>query len=165
MTWTVTWTDDKVALTEKLWLDGFSYRQIAAELGITRNAVGGFINRRDWKREPQTIKQKVERPREGKPITFKHVIAKITRPRPKDFDLPPDQSTFAVTFDDLQYRHCRFPLGASPFMFCGADKIEGSSYCGRHHRLCYYRHTRVSGEEGQLIRERNMRNYRLRRVA
>ena len=159
------WTDDKVALTEKLWLDGFSYGQIAVELGITRNSVSGFINRRGWKREPQTIKQKVERPREGKPVTFQHVIAKITRPKPKDFDLPPDQSTFAVTFAELGSKHCRFPIGDRPFMFCGAGKIEGSSYCGRHHRICNNQiQERISPEDAQLIRERNMRNYRLRRV-
>ena len=163
----MTWTDDRVELTKQLWLDGFSYTQIGAELGVTRNAVCGLINRRGWRREPQTITQRVQRPRQAKPMTFRHVIAKITRPGPKEKDagLPKDQSTFAVTFADLQSRHCRFPIGERPFMYCGADKIEESSYCGRHHRLCYHQHTRVSPEDAQLIRERNMRNYRLRRVA
>ena len=36
----ITWTDDRVELLKKLWGDGLSASQIAAELGgITRNAV------------------------------------------------------------------------------------------------------------------------------
>ena len=44
MTWT--WTDERVELLKKLWADGLSASQIAAELGgITRNAVIGKVHR------------------------------------------------------------------------------------------------------------------------
>src|SRR5258706_7746842 len=40
------WTDDRVELLKKLWSDGCSASQIAAELGyITRNSVIGKIHR------------------------------------------------------------------------------------------------------------------------
>ena len=40
------WTDERVALLTKLWADGLSASQIAAELGgITRNAVIGKVHR------------------------------------------------------------------------------------------------------------------------
>ena len=42
----MTWTDERVELLKKLWSDGLSASQIAAELGgITRNAVIGKVHR------------------------------------------------------------------------------------------------------------------------
>ena len=43
----MSWTDERVELLRKLWLDGLSASQIAAELahGITRNAVIGKVHR------------------------------------------------------------------------------------------------------------------------
>ena len=42
----MSWTDDRVELLKKLWADGLSASQIAAELGgITRNAVIGKVHR------------------------------------------------------------------------------------------------------------------------
>ncbi|MGZ3259711.1 MAG: GcrA family cell cycle regulator, partial [Croceibacterium sp.] len=42
----MSWTDERVALLSKLWADGLSASQIAAELGgITRNAVIGKVHR------------------------------------------------------------------------------------------------------------------------
>ena len=42
----MTWTDERVELLKKLWADGLSASQIAAELGgITRNAVIGKVHR------------------------------------------------------------------------------------------------------------------------
>ncbi len=40
------WTDERVELLKKLWADGLSASQIAAELGgVTRNAVIGKVHR------------------------------------------------------------------------------------------------------------------------
>ena len=43
----MSWTDERVETLRKLWLDGKSASQIAAELsnGITRNAVIGKVHR------------------------------------------------------------------------------------------------------------------------
>lgn len=42
----MTWTEDRVDLLRRLWIDGLSASQIAAELGgITRNAVIGKVHR------------------------------------------------------------------------------------------------------------------------
>lgn len=43
----MTWTDDRVALLKKLWMEGLSASQIASELsgGVTRNAVIGKVHR------------------------------------------------------------------------------------------------------------------------
>ena len=40
------WTDERVALLKKLWLEGLSASQIAKQLGgVTRNAVIGKVHR------------------------------------------------------------------------------------------------------------------------
>ena len=42
----MSWTEERVELLKKLWADGLSASQIAAELGgITRNAVIGKVHR------------------------------------------------------------------------------------------------------------------------
>ena len=42
----MSWTSERVDLLKKLWLDGLSASQIAAELGgVTRNAVIGKVHR------------------------------------------------------------------------------------------------------------------------
>ena len=42
----MTWTDERVETLKRLWIDGLSASQIAAELGgITRNAVIGKVHR------------------------------------------------------------------------------------------------------------------------
>src|SRR5204863_6919853 len=42
----MTWTEERVELLKKLWQDGLSASQIAAELGgVTRNAVIGKVHR------------------------------------------------------------------------------------------------------------------------
>ena len=42
----MTWTDERVELLKKLWIDGLSASQIASELGgVTRNAVIGKVHR------------------------------------------------------------------------------------------------------------------------
>ncbi|MCB9993045.1 MAG: GcrA cell cycle regulator [Hyphomicrobiaceae bacterium] len=43
----MSWTDERVELLKKLWMDGLSASQIAAELGngVTRNAVIGKVHR------------------------------------------------------------------------------------------------------------------------
>ena len=57
----MSWTDERVELLKKLWADGLSASQIAAELGgITRNAVIGKVHRLGSFRPGQ--KPLVERP-------------------------------------------------------------------------------------------------------
>ena len=42
----MSWTDERVELLKKLWTDGLSASQIAAQLGgVTRNAVIGKVHR------------------------------------------------------------------------------------------------------------------------
>lgn len=112
------WTDERIELLKKDWAGGFSASQIAGRLGgCTRNAVIGKANRLGLSQS--------DKPR----LTF-------SRPKPQEIELPPDQSPCAVTFLQLAAHHCRWPIGDSPFMYCGARRDDGS-YCLRHHRISY----------------------------
>src|SRR2546423_15305097 len=73
---TMMWTDERVELLKKLWADGLSASQIAAELGgITRNAVIGKVHRLGLSGR---AKSPSSAPRPRKPRTHSHVM----RPRP-----------------------------------------------------------------------------------
>jgi hypothetical protein len=52
----IKWTDEQESLLRKLWADGFSANQIAAELGgVTRNAVIGKVHRMGCKRQVKDV--------------------------------------------------------------------------------------------------------------
>ena len=53
----MSWTDERVELLRKLWSDGLSASQVAAELGagITRNAVIGKIHRLGLAERAKTV--------------------------------------------------------------------------------------------------------------
>lgn len=67
----MTWTDERIALLKQLWTrDGLSAGQIAATLGVTRNAVIGKVHRLG-------LVQPYSPPR---PRTFKVKLPSLVRP-------------------------------------------------------------------------------------
>lgn len=67
----MTWTDERVALLKKLWMEGLSASQIAAELsgGVTRNAVIGKVHRLKLsaRAKPASVAQRPKAPRQSAP--------------------------------------------------------------------------------------------------
>src|SRR4026209_1467277 len=69
----MSWTDERVELLKKLWADGLSASQIAAELGgITRNAVIGKVHRLGLSGRAKSPSSSVPRPR--KPRSSGHMM-------------------------------------------------------------------------------------------
>src|SRR5246127_5607992 len=61
------WTDERVELLKKLWADGLSASQIAAELGgITRNAVIGKVHRLGLSGRAKSPSSAAPRPRKAR---------------------------------------------------------------------------------------------------
>jgi hypothetical protein len=60
---------------------------------------------------------------------------KTSAPLPKP--PPPYLGFMGVTFENLEYRMCRYPQGESPYLFCGSPAKEGSSYCSHCHEICW----------------------------
>ena len=150
------WTDERVELLRKLWHDGLSCSQIAAELGgISRCAVIGKVHRLGLPgRERRTIEngragkrsrtpeQKLrrnflERQKRGWAIPPELTSDAPTQPVEAPMDIPAEQQR---TLHHLTNSTCKFPLWGpdkDTGMFCGGKTIEGLSYCGGHARLCY----------------------------
>src|SRR4030081_2846895 len=62
------WTDERVETLKKLWADGLSASQIAAELGgITRNAVIGKVHRLGLSGRAKSPSSSAPRPRKARP--------------------------------------------------------------------------------------------------
>lgn len=142
-----TWTEDKVKLLATLFSEGWSRGQIAAKLGVTRNAICGKLDRlgaslssfvtgasgleRPPRRyEPQRVGRPAKQDRQAwrptaRPVAETAVALAAEAPR-----APP---TSPIVLMDLRHNTCRWPVndGLPQFMFCGAHCDPGP-YCIEH---------------------------------
>jgi GcrA cell cycle regulator len=142
----MTWTDERCDTLRRLWADGLSCSEIAAELrGVTRNAVIGKVNRLGLEKRRISIPPyerklgMVTRRKAVKPKFNGHVDLGIETEPDGLTDLPPDTSENPVTLMELTDDTCRWPLGdpqSKDFRFCG-DKPGHGPYCQRHAHLAY----------------------------
>jgi len=151
----MTWTDERVEMLKKLWADGLSASQIAAELGgITRNAVIGKVHRLGLSGRAKSPSSAAPRPR--KPRAHSHML-RVSRPSMRgntalahayEFDVEPEPALLdnviplgqRRTLLELTEETCRWPIGdpAQPdFFFCGGQAITGLPYCAYHSRVAY----------------------------
>ena len=154
---TMNWTDDRVELLKKLWSDGLSASQIAAELGgISRNSVIGKVHRLGLSGRAKSPSSSV--PRQRKPRTHGHMM-RIARPGIRgntalapmhsyDVDLEPEPELIdniipigqRCSILELTESKCKWPIGdpsSVDFFFCGGKTVEGLPYCGHHSRVAY----------------------------
>lgn len=159
----MSWTDERIELLRKLWLDGMSASRIASELanGLTRNAVIGKVYRLGLSGRTKPAGMVEAPPRvHVKPAPRVAVAAPPAvpvvhgntalafSPAPVEAEPVPQVSedvvvAFAepVTIVELRESMCRWPIGApgSPdFRFCGAAKRVGAGpYCAHHAGIAY----------------------------
>jgi hypothetical protein len=104
--------------------------------GITKNAVIGKSRRMNLdRRDPQEFRANVQQKKRERKMTKRVLVAAPIEPL-----LPPRPVDGSVTIYQLGVGDCKFPLGAMgdypPFMFCGKEQHDGSSYCADHFRIC-----------------------------
>ncbi|HEU5018223.1 MAG TPA: GcrA family cell cycle regulator [Pseudolabrys sp.] len=145
------WTDERVELLKKLWAEGLSASQIAAELGgITRNAVIGKVHRLGLSGRAKSPSSAAPRPR--KPRASGHML-RVSRPAIRgntalayDFEVEPEPELVEIPFDQrknllqLNEHTCRWPIGdpgSTDFFFCGGDTANELPYCSYHARVAY----------------------------
>ena len=149
------WTDERVELLKKLWTDGLSASQIAAELGgITRNAVIGKVHRLGLSGRAKSPSSSAPRPR--KPRAPGHMM-RLPRPSMRgntalapiyetDLEAEPELIENIIpigqrcTLLELNESKCRWPIGdpgTAEFFFCGGPPLEGVPYCSYHSRVAY----------------------------
>jgi GcrA cell cycle regulator len=162
----MSWTNERIALLQKLWLEGNSASRIANELGcgITRNAVIGKVYRLGLSGRvkasaghvPASSHQKASRraahPRGGGQASVGQASIGNTALALQPLVLEAPMSQLArdvvvpicepVTIMDLRESMCRWPIGdpaQSDFRYCGAKKIPGQgAYCSCHAGIAYH---------------------------
>jgi GcrA cell cycle regulator len=157
----MSWTNERIELLQKLWLEGWSASRIAAELGngITRNAVIGKVFRlglsgRSGKagHENSTAAHHKQARRtahrhSGGPqivgntaLVMDSLAIEIPLPRQAWEVVVPIAEP--VTILDLRESMCRWPIGdpaQSDFRYCGAKKIPGQGpYCASHSAIAFH---------------------------
>lgn len=129
------WTPERVDLLKKLWADGLSCSQIAAELQhITRNAVIGKVNRLGLSGRVVTARA----PSRNQPVrprrtTLLRIVEPVCAPLPFD---PTERTATACDILGLTSTNCHWPVGnvgETDFFFCGAPALAHKPYCAGHH--------------------------------
>ena len=149
----MSWTDERVELLKKLWSDGLSASQIAAELGgITRNAVIGKVHRLGLSGRAKSASSTAPRPRKARSPMMRigrasirgntalaHAYEMEAEAAPELIDnvIPIGQRR---TILELTEQTCRWPVGdpsTTDFFFCGGNTVTGLPYCVHHSRVAY----------------------------
>jgi GcrA cell cycle regulator len=149
----MSWTEERVELLKKLWADGLSASQIAAELGgITRNAVIGKVHRLGLSGRAKSPSSTAPRPRKAR--SSGHML-RVSRPQMRgntalayDYDVEPEPEMIEIpveqrkTLLQLTEKTCRWPVGdpgsgGGDFYFCGGEVAPDLPYCTHHSRIAY----------------------------
>jgi len=134
-----TWTTERVALLRSYVNAGLSCAQIASEIGVSRNAVIGKINRLGLSRGRSSS---TPRTRSITPMQRSRTLAQRLALKAlfESEPLAAVVSTEPCSLLDLAPRKCRWPIsanGAAAFSFCGNSTADGMSYCTGHVRMAY----------------------------
>jgi GcrA cell cycle regulator len=166
-----TWNSERIELLKRCFHAGLSCSQIAREIGVTRNAVIGKMNRLGLSRPKDVIGRELERRRAARPARPKAprtwrpkrprlnifaqremLIAAFPGPQPHAEDIPIYNGR-GCTLLELSEGKCRWPIsnpGAAGFCFCGNEPVKGLPYCLGHARIAY----RPAGIAAARVHER-----------
>ena len=135
-----TWTAERIEQLKSGFAAGLSCSQIADELGVSRNAVIGKLNRLRLSRfDRATVRQ---RPRKvSLRLVTQHDILSALRaePPPVAEEIPIDHAD-RCSLAELSEGKCRWPIsdpGTRDFGFCGGKAVGGLPYCAAHARIAY----------------------------
>jgi GcrA cell cycle regulator len=141
-----TWTDERVELLKSHFEAGLSCRQIADDIGVSRNAVIGKLSRLNLtrkksgesRRPARKAGAKGHRPGTAPRLRCRIRIALYTEPESADDE--PVHNGHCCSLLELNDARCRWPIstpGADDFCFCGNPPLDGLPYCAGHTRLAY----------------------------
>lgn len=155
------WSEERVEHLKKMWADGFSASQCAAELNgpgydhlprISRNGAIGKVHRMGLSGRTKGAKPGSSRQRKARPVQQKMMVVRPVARARAALALEPDVEGDAVAdalsaFDnvvpmnqrltllELTEATCHWPIGDpqhDDFFFCGGRALANLPYC-RHH--------------------------------
>ena len=143
----IDWDDGLIQRLTELHARGYSSREIALQMGdefvglkFTRNSIIGKRHRLCLPHRALPIvqpKPKQIRNRKRGPYRKRKGAA-----GPRGIEMKPKEPRAEpggpLTIYQLGPDNCRFPLGNFPFVFCGKQQAEGSSYCLGHYLLTHH---------------------------
>ncbi|MEE9273414.1 MAG: GcrA family cell cycle regulator [Robiginitomaculum sp.] len=141
------WTEERVKVLTKLWMNGLSASQVAKQLGgVTRNAVIGKVHRLglSGRAKPSRL---TKRTRKTSTTTRRRSVAKVSPRTPKQVITTPPPLE-AKLMDNGEYANilsvtenmCKWPIGdpsSANFRFCGRGVSKDEPYCKAHAQLAY----------------------------
>jgi len=142
-----TWTVERLDLLKIGFAAGLTCRQIADDIGVSRNAVIGKLNRLHLTREksggearPARKPAPKGRRRGSVPrLQFQLLQAVYAGPEASHGE-EPIPNDHACSLLELSEARCRWPIstpGADDFCFCGNTPVDGLPYCPGHSRIAY----------------------------
>jgi GcrA cell cycle regulator len=152
-----TWSSERVELLKRCLYAGLTCSQTAREIGVSRNAVIGKMNRLGLSRPKDLIARQLEQkraarlarpktPRTWRPkrplldVFVRHEMMRAALPRPEPAEDIPIYNGLGCTLLELGRGKCRWPIsnpGAEDFCFCGNEPVKGLPYCVGHARIAY----------------------------
>jgi GcrA cell cycle regulator len=152
-----TWTQERLELLKGRFAEGLSCRQIADEIGVSRNAVIGKLSRLNLTRgksgdAPRPARKEAKRARAGSVPALQYQMLKAVygEPEPVAEDEAIDTG-HCCSLLELSEQRCRWPIstpGLADFRFCGNTPLDGLPYCAGHTRLAYRPGSRQRGARG-----------------
>jgi len=145
-----TWTSERVEQLKGCINAGLSCSQIAAEIGVTRNAVIGKLNRLGLSR-PRTCSARATAKARRLAPQKRHANSHAASDSHEASPRASGRETFipsghGCSLLELSPGKCRWPISeqrAEEFLFCGNNQVEGLSYCVGHARMAYKSVARV----------------------
>jgi GcrA cell cycle regulator len=145
-----TWTEERLERLKSCFEAGLTCREIACDIGVSRNAVIGKLSRLNLNRERSSKARrttekdatKAGRPKtvpRGPRLQYQMLKAMYGGPHAAVDDAP-IQSAHCCSLLELSAERCRWPIstpGAADFCFCGNTPLGGLPYCAGHTRLAY----------------------------
>jgi GcrA cell cycle regulator len=135
-----TWSAERIAQLKSGFNAGLSCAQIANEIGVSRNAVIGKMNRLGLSRgrTPRTPRARASGPSTRQPqiLTQRFLLKALFASAPVADDVV---SAEPCSLLNLAPRKCRWPISGAGtgFTFCGNTTVDGVSYCAGHARMAY----------------------------
>jgi GcrA cell cycle regulator len=142
-----TWTTERIEQLRHCVVTGLTCSEIAAEIGVSRNAVIGKIHRLGLSSGRPAGAQALgcpPRARRPRAPTQSRLLRLAYAQAPDGgeaivFDTTVD-SAQPCSLVELAERKCRWPLGdpvKPDFAFCGNEAVTGFTYCMGHARMAY----------------------------
>ena len=144
-----TWTAERIELLKSRFEAGLSCRQIAADIGVSRNAVIGKLTRLNLSREGgagerlprRTSDPQAPRPRRASQRQLLRALPPALPPEPEPC------GAHRCSLLELSEENCRWPISdlEAAVWFCGNPRAKGFAYCAGHARIAYQTSSRWRG--------------------